>query len=589
MGDTQPTAPARAAKTAAPPAPPGASRWLGGILGLHAAVLAAWVLGANWNLQPGICYDHGRDLLCYARVAAGQVPYVDFQWIYGPLIPWVYAGLFHLVGASLAVVRDGFLVLVATGAALACLAARRPLGAVAAHGVAITALLWGGPPHTYNQAALLPISAAGLWALLQACAPGPLRFRRLAPVYLAGLAAGLVKWNGGLAWIAAATLALLVRIGLGEDEPADPRSTCADRPDPGRRRATYGVLLMAAVTAFLLVGAWLGFREFTPDDRWRLCFSSDIRYGFRRSVLSCVTVFPDALCAALAGREAPGWGLLDRTRLVPFLFLASVATGAAWAFLRAWKGRAWDGEAQRLLVLWILTVVLAQEFVSVGSPYTLLDLDLPPLLLLSAGLARRALRRTPVRLVVPLRGLGAVAWALFATAWVAATVEAVAAIRNAPLVLPRGGGLRVWSEPQREELEATSACIARLTAPGEPVAVLQYEPEYSFLADRPSPFYANLVAAFRFTDADESEMIRALDAGPVRCVVVMNSALSLHPADGILGYTHLQRLARHVGEHYEPVAWFGFGPWDVFGNHPEGMRSTVFWRKGLPRPGELPR
>jgi hypothetical protein len=35
--------------------------------------------------------DHGRDLYAAAAILQGEVPYRDFWWVYGPLMPYYYA------------------------------------------------------------------------------------------------------------------------------------------------------------------------------------------------------------------------------------------------------------------------------------------------------------------------------------------------------------------------------------------------------------------------------------------------------------------------------------------------------------------
>lgn len=45
--------------------------------------------------------DLGRDLYKYYLVSKGLLPYVDFNWIYGPLTPFLYGMLFKIFGVSI--------------------------------------------------------------------------------------------------------------------------------------------------------------------------------------------------------------------------------------------------------------------------------------------------------------------------------------------------------------------------------------------------------------------------------------------------------------------------------------------------------
>jgi hypothetical protein len=44
--------------------------------------------------------DFGRDLYNFYLVSQGQFPYIDFNWIYGPLVPLVYGLIFKIFGVS---------------------------------------------------------------------------------------------------------------------------------------------------------------------------------------------------------------------------------------------------------------------------------------------------------------------------------------------------------------------------------------------------------------------------------------------------------------------------------------------------------
>lgn len=45
--------------------------------------------------------DFGRDLYSFYLVSKGQLPYIDFNWVYGPLIPLLYGTFFKVFGVSI--------------------------------------------------------------------------------------------------------------------------------------------------------------------------------------------------------------------------------------------------------------------------------------------------------------------------------------------------------------------------------------------------------------------------------------------------------------------------------------------------------
>ncbi len=51
--------------------------------------------------------DHGRDLYAAVRTLNGDVPYQDYWWVYGPLMPYYYAFFMKVLGVSLLSILTG--------------------------------------------------------------------------------------------------------------------------------------------------------------------------------------------------------------------------------------------------------------------------------------------------------------------------------------------------------------------------------------------------------------------------------------------------------------------------------------------------
>ena len=45
--------------------------------------------------------DHGRDLYCFKLTMEGAVPYRDYFWLFGPLMPYYYVVFYKLFGVSI--------------------------------------------------------------------------------------------------------------------------------------------------------------------------------------------------------------------------------------------------------------------------------------------------------------------------------------------------------------------------------------------------------------------------------------------------------------------------------------------------------
>ena len=66
--------------------------------------------------------DHGRDLYAAQAVYRGELPYKDFWWVYGPLMPYYYGLFFKIFGSQICSILLGKLALKILGGMLVCLA-----------------------------------------------------------------------------------------------------------------------------------------------------------------------------------------------------------------------------------------------------------------------------------------------------------------------------------------------------------------------------------------------------------------------------------------------------------------------------------
>src|SRR4051812_20767697 len=67
--------------------------------------------------------DHGRDLYAADQVFKGMMPYKDFWWVYGPLMPYYYGLFFKAFGAHITSMLLGQMVIAVGCAAFFYLAA----------------------------------------------------------------------------------------------------------------------------------------------------------------------------------------------------------------------------------------------------------------------------------------------------------------------------------------------------------------------------------------------------------------------------------------------------------------------------------
>jgi len=90
---------------------------------LLSVVLAGIFITATYvNFQDFLSQgDHGRDLYAAQAVYRGELPYKDFWWVYGPLMPYYYGLFFKIFGVHISSMILGKLLLRILGGILICL------------------------------------------------------------------------------------------------------------------------------------------------------------------------------------------------------------------------------------------------------------------------------------------------------------------------------------------------------------------------------------------------------------------------------------------------------------------------------------
>ncbi len=145
--------------------------------------------------------DHGRDLYAFEQTAHGQRPYLDYWWVYGPLMPYIYAPVLSVLGISIKnvlLVKMFFNLCSGIFIFLTLTALRSPwLGLIG------SLWFWAFNPdffYTYNNAAGITLLAATLYCLTQHILTqrGAFIWAGLGAIFLLGL----VKINIGLATLA---------------------------------------------------------------------------------------------------------------------------------------------------------------------------------------------------------------------------------------------------------------------------------------------------------------------------------------------------------------------------------------------------
>ena len=111
--------------------------------------------------------DHGRDLYAFDAVTHGKLPYKDFWWVYGPLMPYYYGLFFKIFGVHMTSVFLGRALLVVMCSAFFYLSA----ACIMSPGLAFLAAAWFTQCRqefffTYNHIGGIAAELVILWCLL---------------------------------------------------------------------------------------------------------------------------------------------------------------------------------------------------------------------------------------------------------------------------------------------------------------------------------------------------------------------------------------------------------------------------------------
>jgi len=183
-------------------------------------VMATLFIWPELNYQDLLAQgDHGRDLYAFDVVTHGQLPYKDFWWVYGPLMPYYYGLFFKIFGVHITSVLLGRALLVILCSISFYLAAVCFMSPVLAF-LAATWFTQGRPEFffTYNHIGGILMELIILWGLLSYILNG--RPRYLWITLAADFILGLIKINFGLAGLVGIILGVLL-IDLVKKYPFD--------------------------------------------------------------------------------------------------------------------------------------------------------------------------------------------------------------------------------------------------------------------------------------------------------------------------------------------------------------------------------
>lgn len=507
--------------------------------------------GLAWfmhDVSPTLSHqDAGRDLYTAWRMTEGDLPYRDFQWVYGPLMLFYYAACFKILGASIVSMQIGYALLQVLGSFFTFLSARALFGRLIAFPAAALHFFLSGAYHTYNHAGVVALLAILVhWFVIHRSRGTPVSGKSIGGLVavLSGIYA-LKPTMGALASFGASLFVILQGI----------------RNCPGAVPLSLRALVLLAVPALATYPPRLLLVWNQPADRWPLCNTLippplKLAHSFTWNYL---TIVP----AAVLKGDWPS--AFDRLNILYFLLLFCGAVVCAWAIPPLWRFclRKAPAPPPARLMAPVLFFLLGHEFfLGVRNPASL-GYHLGGLFSLTVAGVLDALSRS-WRIRWPRTALASALLLLSAYHAARPAISLKCAGRGFLWDHPRAG---VWvpDTPYGRTLAAVPEALERLTGPGERVAVLPRGLLYLFIAGRVNALWIEEINC-HFLGPGSPEEERILAALPeVRVILLTNFTRYPHFPMNNMGEHYGLKIMKHVENGFSEVERVPAGPLRTFG------------------------
>lgn len=477
--------------------------------------------------------DHGKDLYCFKKTLDGQMPYKDYWWDYGPLMPYYYSLFYKLFGINILSVLYGRMVLVLLSACFFYLT----LTTLIPPSMAFLGAFWflffnQNYFFTYNHIGGTVMVLATIFCLFLYLKKPKISYQYWGLLCIFILS--LIKINFGISSLVVFVLSCLLINFASHDSSL---------------RKTNTSLLLGSALILILVGiVYYSLLQGLSLYEIRRCLPymrGDQPY--EASFLSVIQFLYALLGQNLvAGMRNFAFGFII------FCCLAQIII----SFLDKKTDPAFKKKiALALSMLLIFYLSLLHEFLISGvlfrSNWSQPISYLMIFIILYAGLKNLS----PIFRILLFIGL--------AFELVVQMNNSFTAIRQVKVPSqyfnhPRGkvylGSSPLWI---KTVLETTSFLEKNLKA-NELFFALPYDPLYYFLADKDSPTRQLIFFEYiKIPQEQESKIIQDLEKADINWVVLSSRANSTEKGLGVLGKTYCPLIGKYLMENFEVVAQFG--------------------------------
>ncbi len=500
--------------------------------------------------------DHGRDLYAFAQTLNGQIPYQDYWWVYGPLMPYYYALFFKMFGIAIPSILVGKIFITILSGTLIFFALSRLIPILFAFMAALW--FWSFQPDfyfTYNHIGGITCMLALTLCLFSYISQPRTKYLYIGLFFV--FLTALIKINFGLVNL----FVLIIFYRTYDYFYRIPMTS-------GKKKLTQISLMLVpllifGVYYFFLFG--LTFEEirqcmpYLPGDQPYQSTLTRTFYSMGRAIiLNAFTTTPNTVFAIL-------------TISTTLLSLSKIFSSKTPINER-------KHTATAILLLILLYLLNQHEYLMSGvlyrsywaTPFSSM------LLFLMIGYG---IKDISPRLQKILFG------AFFVIIFLRFVGE-VQEIQNKKipeqfLALPRGHIISGNSPEWFATVEKTTEFLNNKIPANEKFLALPYDPLYYYLTDKQSPtrqliFFEHI----KIPREQEATIIKELEDNKINWVLISSRAWSFERGLGVLGQTYCPLIGKYLEDNFSPVAEFGqwIQPvgWSV--NH-----GTKIYKRKIPR------